>query len=212
MTANTAITQLLKSTFGFEPADSQHHFQVIIPAGSKGEVLVYEHFMWDSERGSSVAHMYPSQQDGQLRIQLKHVQWQKIAEPVRSHFNLRLRRANFRAGSWKTGANLLRRDLGKELLVLMWAIEDAEIKVVDVAIANWQGLLPEERWWLYTQTAAATGHGLDGRGRGWRRALRYALTENPAHDPFGDARASLVLRQQFAPTQTSQDDVNDNNT
>ena len=28
-------------------------------------------------------------------------------------------------------------------------------------------------------TAAATGNYLAGRGRGWRKALRYALTENP---------------------------------
>jgi hypothetical protein len=40
-------------------------------------------------------------------------------------------------------------------------------------------LAPEERWWLYTMTAAATGNFLAGRGRGWRKALRYALTENP---------------------------------
>jgi hypothetical protein len=40
-------------------------------------------------------------------------------------------------------------------------------------------LAPEERWWLYTMTAAATGNYLTGRGRGWRKALRYALTENP---------------------------------
>ncbi|PIP40031.1 MAG: hypothetical protein COX19_06575, partial [Desulfobacterales bacterium CG23_combo_of_CG06-09_8_20_14_all_51_8] len=40
-------------------------------------------------------------------------------------------------------------------------------------------LFPEERWWLYTQTAAATGHGVQDRGKGWRKAVRFALTENP---------------------------------
>jgi hypothetical protein len=40
-------------------------------------------------------------------------------------------------------------------------------------------LKPEERWWLFTITNAATGHAVNGRGKGWRRALRYALTENP---------------------------------
>ena len=30
-----------------------------------------------------------------------------------------------------------------------------------------------------TMTAAATGHALHGRGRGWRKAVRFALTENP---------------------------------
>ena len=69
--------------------------------------------------------------------------------------------------------------LGKELTVLAWAIEDADPSTVPTAIANWQGLAAEERWWLYTMTAAATGNYLAGRGRGWRKALRYALTENP---------------------------------
>ena len=32
--------------------------------------------------------------------------------------------------------------------------------------------MPEERWWLYTQTAAAP--------RGWKKALGYALAERTA--------------------------------
>jgi len=39
--------------------------------------------------------------------------------------------------------------------------------------------MPEERWWLYTMTAAASGDYVSGRGVGWRKAVRYALTENP---------------------------------
>ena len=42
--------------------------------------------------------------------------------------------------------------------------------LVPTAIANWQGLSPEERWWLYTMTAAATGHFQLGRNRVWRKA------------------------------------------
>jgi hypothetical protein len=76
----------------------------------------------------------------------------------------------------------VRRELGKELVLLAWAIEDADPGLIPAAIANWQGLEPEERWWLYTQTAAATGHGLNDRGKGWRKAVRYALTENPVTD------------------------------
>jgi len=63
--------------------------------------------------------------------------------------------------------------------VLAWAIEDADPGTIGLAIQNWLGLRPEERWWLYTITNAATGHALNGKGKGWRRALRYALTENP---------------------------------
>lgn len=79
---------------------------------------------------------------------------------------------------WTTGRNLVERLLGKELLVLAWAVERAKPEAIPNAIRNWRGLRPEERWWLYTMTAAATG-GVDHGNIGWRKALRYALTENP---------------------------------
>ena len=31
-------------------------------------------------------------------------------------------------------------------------------------------------------TCAATGHAVQGRDKGWRKAVRYALTENPVCD------------------------------
>jgi hypothetical protein len=74
--------------------------------------------------------------------------------------------------------NKIERLLGKELLVLAWAVEGANPDTVPNAIRNWIGLRPEERWWLYTVTAAATG-GTEHAEIGWRKALRFALTENP---------------------------------
>lgn len=44
---------------------------------------------------------------------------------------------------------------------------------------------------LFTMTNAATGHALHGKGRGWRKAVRFALTENPAAD------AKPVKREDF---------------
>jgi hypothetical protein len=44
------------------------------------------------------------------------------------------------------------------------------------------GLRPEERWWLFTVTAAATGFP-EHADIGWRKALRFALTENPLAEP-----------------------------
>ena len=58
------------------------------------------------------------------------------------------------------------------------AVEGATPDTVPNAIRNWIGLRPEERWWLYTVTAAATG-GPEHSDIGWRKALRFALTENP---------------------------------
>ena len=63
------------------------------------------------------------------------------------------------------------------MMVLLWGIEDCDPGNIPTALRNWNGLLPEERWWLYTMTNAATGQ--IGDKRGWRVALRYALCENP---------------------------------
>ena len=71
----------------------------------------------------------------------------------------------------------MERLFGKEMMVLLWSIEDSDPSVISTAIRNWKGLLPEERWWLYTMTNAATG-GLKDK-KGWRKALRFALCENP---------------------------------
>jgi hypothetical protein len=91
-------------------------------------------------------------------VALARPKWDLIADEVRAQFNQRLKRSGMKSGAWRTGANLLRRELGKELVLLAWAIEDADPSLIPTAIANWNGLVPEERWWLYTQTAAATGH------------------------------------------------------
>jgi hypothetical protein len=68
-----------------------------------------------------------------------------------------------------------------------------------VALKNWQGLMPEERWWLYTMTNAASGHAVYGKNRGWRKAVRYALTENPISDYVATERMELfkVLEEEI---------------
>lgn len=169
---------LLTNAFGFDPRETQHHFLVSIPRGAAGKIEISEHFSWDETHGSSEVS-YGNRVDGQIRVVLPRLKWDVIADEVRAQFNLRLRRMNLKLGGWKAGPNLLRRELGKELVLLAWAIEDADPALIATALANWGGLAPEERWWLYTQTAGATGHGLEGRNRGWRKAVRYALTENP---------------------------------
>lgn len=173
--------RLLQNSFGFEPENSTHHFLVNIPRGANDPVEVSEHFTWDPVNGSSELS-YGSRSDGQIRVRLARLKWEAISDELRVQFNRRLKKYGLKSGNWKVGPNLVRRELGKELVLLAWAIEDADPGLIPAAIANWQGLEPEERWWLYTQTAAATGHGLNDRGKGWRKAVRYALTENPVTD------------------------------
>lgn len=172
------LQNLLKNSFGFDPLESRHHFVVDIPRSGDQPVKISEHLTWDSETGSSPVTSGAGT-DGQIRVILARLKWDRIADEIRAQFNQRLKQMNKSSGSWRGGLNLVRRDLGKELVLLAWAIEDADPALIPNAQANWNGLVPEERWWLYTQTAAATGHGITDRGRGWRKAVRYALTENP---------------------------------
>ena len=51
--------------------------------------------------------------------------------------------------------------------MLAWAIEDADPSLIPAAVKNWLGLTPEERWWLFTMTNAATGHAITGRNTVW---------------------------------------------
>jgi hypothetical protein len=171
-------TTVLSRSFGFDPTESQHHFLVNIPAGTTQEIQISEHFTWTEASGSSPLTLGMGI-DGQIRVMLARLKWDAIADELRAEFNQRLRRMGKKAASWRGGHNLVRRELGKELVLLAWAIEDADPTLIHNAVANWKGLVPEERWWLYTQTAAATGHGVNDRGRGWRKAVRFALTENP---------------------------------
>jgi hypothetical protein len=41
-------------------------------------------------------------------------------------------------------------------------------------------------------TNASTGHALNDRNKGWRKAIRFALTENPVSD-----QAMLKRREEF---------------
>jgi len=168
-----------KEGFGFSPQESVHHFVVTIPASNREAVLISEHFTYDESEGRSAPTFEPGQIDGKLRVILTREKWNAIADAVRVEFNQRLKKQGQKTGQWKTGANSISRLLGKELALLGWAVEDADPALIPTAIKNWLGLAPEERWWLFTMTNAATGHAVHGRGKGWRKAVRYALTENP---------------------------------
>lgn len=171
--------------FGFEPASGAYHFVVTIPRGEEGSVLVEEHFAYGEsvEEAAARARFAETPPNFDVRtpypkVEIKLFKWRMVADEVRVEFNRRLRGKGYSAGAWKVGENRLTPYLGKELVLLLWAIEEAESGVIRNALANWQGLAPEERWWLYTTISAATGHASEGRGKGWRRAIQIAFTEN----------------------------------
>lgn len=182
----SSSSDISKGSFGFNPDESTSHFLVIIPSGTTQSIVISEHMSWDPDHIEDSVH-YGENTDGQVRSCLDRKKWNAIADVMRADFNTRLKKEGKLSGRWKPGPNLLNRILGKELTLLAWGIEDADPALIPNAIANWQGLTPEERWWLYTMTAAATGNYVTGRNRGWRKAVRYALTENPVSgNPSGE--------------------------
>jgi len=170
--------------FGFSPERTKHYFTVYIPGGSKAddEVIVTENFEWyDMPTPRESLSLGESNKD--LKVILKRHKWNEIADECRAEFNRRLIRHGVPNGKWpKSGAVTVDRNLGKELVLLCWAVEECDPNEIPNAVKNWLGLSPEERWWLFTMTNAATGQATKGRNRGWRKAVRYALTENPIAD------------------------------
>lgn len=167
--------------FGFSSEHTEHCFLVTFPASiaKSSEIMISEHFHWKPEQESPVEISF-NNEDRQLKVRLKRFIWEQIEEEVKAEFNRRLRGMGLKTGRWlKKGQVPVDRTLGKELTLLAWAIEDADPALIPTAIRNWLGLAPEERWWLYTMTNAATGHAINDKNRGWRKAVRFALTENP---------------------------------
>lgn len=190
-TAKATPSEPKAEGFGFQPGRSQHHFMVTLPSGKDDNVFLSEHFHYDDAEARRELHLALGKEDDKLRCVLPLSKWEAIAEAIKSEFNERLKSLGLAAGRWAKRQTPVSRLLGKEMILLAWAIEDADPALIPIAIANWRGLAPEERWWLFTMTNAATGHALHGKGRGWRKAVRFALTENPAAD------AKPVKREDF---------------
>jgi len=177
--------------FGFDPGESSHHFAVIPPKDTDAPVLIEERF----ESEASVAAVaespgHPAGSPGRsavVKARLDPYHWERIAAPVREAFNKRIRASGHRSVSWKAvEPTLLAPHFGKELTLLAWAVEDMEDALIPNVVANWTGLEPEERWWLYTTINATFARADVGKDRGWRKAVKIAFSENPVPDMPGE--------------------------
>jgi len=158
--------------FGFDPEQSPHHFAVIVERGEH-DITIEERFIWDEVSDDQAATPEAS-----AKAVLDAYRWARVAPMVAETFNARLRAAGLPTATW-TAESLLAPHLGKELTLLCWAVEDADPTLLPAMLANWVGLAPEERWWLYTTINATSGHPEHGRDRGWRKAIKIAFAENP---------------------------------
>ncbi len=159
--------------FGFDPEQSPHHFAVVVDRS--GTVSFIERFVWETDAIEPTVH------EPRPKAVLDEYRWGRIAELAAEIFNQRLRRAGLKPGVWK-GETLLAPHFGKELTLLAWSVEDADPTLIPNMIANWAGLAPEERWWLYTTINATISHPQHGKDRGWRKAIKIAFAENPVDE------------------------------
>ena len=195
--------------FGFEPSESQHHFLVRLSGKPEDPIYITEHFQLEPEMDKATISFALGREDQKIRVVLSRAKWDAIADEVRAEFNRRLKPMGLKPGQWNGSSVPVSRLFGKELILLAWAIEDADPALIPAAVQNWLGLRPEERWWLYTMTNGATGHAITGRNKGWRKAVRFALTENPVtapranrpEDDFHLVNETGERPSQFAPAQ-----------
>ena len=155
--------------FGAPETFGSHIFKVNIPAGRSGDVLVMEDYGYLAGINGNP--------DFDLRVRLPRSKWTLAADVSRKDFNARLRAKQVSPSTWKPDENLLDRMLGKELCILLWAIEHTTSSdEIEVVCRKWSSLRPEERWWLYAMTVAEGGQAEDSK-RGWRKALYLALSD-----------------------------------
>ena len=158
---------------GFDCKDyyREPSYLIVVPKTAREDVKAFEVF--GREPNPNEQEWSP---DCLLRAIVTKPKWDIVSGEIRLEFNKRLKAERKKTGSWSQGNNGVQRLLGKEMLILLWAIEPIDVtsEQCEVAVRNWLGLKPEERWWLYTMTAAATGMASQS-GIGWRAALTKAL-------------------------------------
>jgi hypothetical protein len=185
--------------YGFDPGESSHHFNVVIPSKEEYSVTIEERFDWNEEA------MVDAPKAPAVKVRLDRYRWERIGEAARDQFNKRIRAGGHRSVSWNIDQpNILAPHFGKELTLLAWAVEDMDESLIPNVIANWTGLEPEERWWLYTTVNATFTKADIGKDRGWRKAIRIAFSENPVPEMPGERfvenlNPSSFLRKTMSP-------------
>lgn len=154
--------------FGASNEFGMHHFYVEIPASPRDAVIIYEDYGFDGDK--------TKRETVERRLVLARELWTQIRDDARRDFNARLKVKKLSTGTWSTGKVKLDRFLGRELCVLGWAAEHASPDECPVICQKWLAMRPEERWWLYSKTAAEAGRD-DQTQRGWRKALYCAMSD-----------------------------------
>lgn len=188
--------------FGAPKRLGAHLYIVTIPGSNSETVRVVEYFGFAGDtEGVSDDPEHTFQLE---RAVINRDIWAKISEPLRSEFNTRLKANKMPPSRFTVGDNYLEKLLGRELCVLVWAAEHISERGAEltdrlgVIVSRWRSLRPEERWWLFSMTAAEAGGSGDSE-RGWRKALYYALSDGAGRRPTrrrfrrGEAQQKLFV-------------------
>jgi hypothetical protein len=160
--------------FGFDTSAKGYNFLVVVPKEKDGNVSIYECFHWNPKEVTTAELC-----SRDLKAEIDLSKWNLFAPDVAQVLNERLERDGIPAGAWKSGSRIpVERLCGKELVLLVWAINGYDERSTDSAIRNWRNLSHEERWWMFTM-ANSIGGGAYESEHGWRKAISYALCDNP---------------------------------
>lgn len=173
-----ADTETAQQGFGYDPIETTSFFVVLIPREADEEVSVY---------------LCPYSADGTACLtdadpiaSIEQTSWNAIESRLRVYLNLRLRGLGRPPGLWRFGENRLSDTIGREVALLLTALEESDETEANLIYDNWRRLAPEERRWLYGRAAAAPPG--EHTEVGWRRAAQVALRERPALAPRLRAR------------------------
>lgn len=154
--------------FGYSELVRPHCIEVVI---TPTEVLFIENPHTKRRVGEE-----PFVEKARLRLS----SWKKIAPKLAVELNRRIASdidlKTCPKARWKEGLNHVDLGLGREMLVLVWAVEqlEDEPESIERVLAEWSQLSPEDRFFFYRLTNAFTGRAED-RDSFRRRGLAFIL-------------------------------------
>lgn len=178
MESNKKDKLIVCKGFGIEPAQvAQHIFEIEIP--HSGSLRIFERLVYApegyvplSKNGCILFSEDLEVKINQLVISLPVEKFELVKNRVEMELNRVLEHEKKSSGIFSDSNVGIDISLGKELLVLLWAIEDiSDADLIHTCLVNWLGLSSPERWFLYNMAHSSKGK------RGWRRALSVALAE-----------------------------------
>lgn len=182
--AKASLSAMRKTVgLGFIPQEASHGFIISVPKGMGNE----DYVRIREERQINYDTLELSQElslpltEPSLRVVIDRRRWLELAPAFWEESNRRLRANGLPTNKFLKNPSKpipIHSSLGKELCILCWSVESALLGDIPNALLNWEALSPEERWWLFTMTVSTTGQALK-KEIGWRKALRFAIADNP---------------------------------